>query len=267
MERNTLKLAAYLDEAGEEPERGCETLNETGIFYAALRHTWTGNVCGISDTGHQRLAKIIQDHDITIVMVASELGKVDSQQLTRIGDTEIDKAINVCQYYRAPMLRVFVGEENPNTKREEVNAWMQRVGEKCLNNGITPLLEIVPGAQIHRAPEVAQLLAENKHWKLLYDPVALILKQNIDPFIRYWTLLKQYAAVVDIRDMKIGKGFKPPGFGDSRIGMTIADALGSRYSGWFIMEPSLGRKHGSAITKGDTFKHALEGLDYILKDL
>jgi sugar phosphate isomerase/epimerase len=267
MERNTLKLAAYLDEAGEDPDRGCKTLNEAGIFYAALRHTWTGNVCGISDTGHQRLAKILKDHDITVVMVASELGKVDSQQLARIGEDQIDRVISVCQYYRAPMLRVYIGQENPNTKKEEVEAWMQRVSDRCLHNGITPLLEIVPGAQIHSAPEVAQLLSNNKHWKLLYDPVALILKQNIDPFIRYWTLLKQYAAAIDIRDMKIGKGFKPPGFGDSRIGMTVADALGNRYAGWFIMEPSLGRRHGTAVTKSDTFKNALEGLDHILEGL
>jgi len=267
MERATLKLAAYLDEAGEDPERGCKSLNEANIFYTALRHTWTGNICGISDTGHQRLAKIIGDHDITVIMIASELGKVDSQQLARIGDEQIDKVVNICQYYRAPMLRVFVGEENKNVPPKAIYTWMQRVGERCLHNGITPLLEIVPKSQVHHPPEIAQLLADNKHWKLLYDPVSLILKQNIDPFIRYWTLLKHNVAAIDIRDMKVGKGFKPPGFGDSRIGMTIADALRDRFQGWFIMEPSLGRRHGSAITKSDTFKYALEGLDHILRDL
>lgn len=267
MERNTLKLAAYLDEVGEDPERGCETLNTAGIFYTALRHTWTGNVCGISDTGHQRLARIINDHDITVVMVASELGKVDSKQLARISDSEIDAVINVCQYYRASMVRIYAGEENRNTEKGEIDTWMKRVSEKCLLNGITPLLEIVPKAQVHSAPEVAQLLATHKTWKLLYDPVSLILKQNIDPFIRYWTLLKSNVAAIDVRDMKIGKGFKPPGFGNSRIGMTIADAISNRFQGWFIMEPSLGRRHGSATTKSDTFQHALEGLDHILKDL
>jgi sugar phosphate isomerase/epimerase len=267
MDKSTLKLAAYLDEAGEEPDRGCKTLNETGIHYATLRHVWTGNICGISDVGHQRLTKILSNHDISIIMIASELGKVDSQQLAGIDDSQIDDAINICKYYKAPMLRVFAGEENPNTSLEEIGVWMQRVGEKCFFNGITPLLELAQGAQVHKAPEVAQLLANNKRWKLLYDPVALILKQNIDPFIRYWTLLKQYVAAVDVRDLKIGKGFKPPGFGDSRINLTVNDALKSKFDGWFILEPSLGRRHGSAVTKSDTFKYALEGLDHILKDL
>jgi len=267
MERNTLKLAAYLDEVGEEPEKGCKTLNETGIFYAALRHVWTGNICGTSEVGHQRLSKILSDYNITIIMIASELGKVDSQQLARISDDQIDDVINICKYYKAPMLRVFAGEENPNISSEEIGIWVKRVGEKCFFNGITPLLELTPKAQIHNAPEVAQLLVDNRQWRLLYDPVSLILKQNIDPFIRYWTLLKRYTAAIDIRDMKIGKGFKPPGFGDSRINMTINDALKSKFDGWFIMEPSLGRRHGSAVTKSDTFKFALEGLDYILKGL
>lgn len=267
MERNTLKLAAYLDEAGEDPERGCKTLNEHQIFYAALRHVWTGNVCGISDVGHQRLARILADHDITVVMVASELGKVDSQQLARIGDDQIDKVINVCKYYKSPMVRVFIGEHNPNVSIQEIDNWMERISAKCLSNSITPLLEIASGSHVHSAPEVAHLLSRHKTWKLLYDPVALIMKQNIDPFVRYWTLLKNQVIAVDVRDMKIGKGFKPAGFGDSKINMTMKDALESQYKGWFIMEPSLGRRHGTEITKSGTFTHALEGLDHILHGL
>lgn len=267
MERNTLKLAAYLDEAGEDPERGCKALNENQIFYTVLRHVWTGNVCGISDVGHQRLLKILVEHDITVIMVASDLGKIDSKQLVRIGDDQIDNVINICKYYKAPMMRVFIGEENPNTTIEEIDNWMERISKKCLSNGVIPLLEIVSGSQIHSAPEVAQLLSKHKTWKLLYDPVSLIMKQNIDPFIRYWTLLKNHVAAVDVRDMKIGKGFKPAGFGDSKIDMTIVDALGSRYQGWFIIESSLGRKHGTEVTKSGTFKYALEGLDHILQDL
>lgn len=266
MERNTLKLAAYLDEAGEDPERGCKTLNKNQIFYTALRHVWTGNICETSDIGHQRLSKILVEHNITTIMIASELGNVDSKLLARINDDQIDKAVNVCQYYHAPLMRVYIGKENKNTSLLEIDTWMERISAKCLNNGITPLLEIVAGSQIHNASEIAQLLSRHKYWKLLYDPVALIMKQNIDPFIRYWTLLKSHAAVIDIRDMKIGKGFKPAGFGDSKINMTIRDAIESKYKGWFILEPSLGRKHGTDTTKSDTFEHALEGLDHILQD-
>ena len=267
MDRNILKLAAYLDEAGEDPERGCQALNENQIFYTALRHVWTGNICGISDVGHQRLSKILADHDITTIMVASELGKVDSQQLARIDDGQIDQAINVCKYYHAPLLRVFIGLENRNITVAEIERWMERIGIKCSDNNITPLLEIISGSQVHSAPEVAGLLSKQKLWKILYDPVALILKHNIDPFVRYWTLLKNHVAAIDVRDMKVGKGFKPAGFGDSKINMTISDALASQYKGWFILEPSLGRKYGTDITKSGTFKHALEGLDNIIQDL
>jgi len=267
MDRSTLKLAAYLDEAGEEPSIGCKTLNDNGIFYAVLRHVWTGNICDTSDIGHKRLAAIIGDHNLTIIMIASELGKVDAQRLSKIKDSEIDNVINICKYYNAPMARIFIGEENPNVHIDEIHNWMQRVSDRCLDNGIIPLLEITPKSHTHKATDIAQLLAKHTYWKLLYDPVSLILQTNIDPFIRYWTLLKNKTAAIDIRDMKIGKGFKPAGFGDSKIGMTISDALVSNYPGWFIIEPSLGRKHGQAVTKSNTFKYALEGLDQILKSL
>lgn len=265
MARDTLKLAAYLDEAGEEPGAGCQTLVDNQIHYVVLRHCWTGNICGISDTGHQKLINLLQKHDLTVICIASDLGRVDASQLFRIGDDQIDRVINICNYYKAPMVRIFVGNTTNIDATKVINDWMHQISEKCLAADIIPLLEITPESHFYKAPDVAKLLATHKHWKLLYDPVQFILRQNQNPFIRYWTLLKDRTEVIDIRDMKIGKGFKPAGFGDSKIDMTVQDALNSGYKGWFFLEPSLGRRHAQAQTKRDTFQFALEGLDTILR--
>lgn len=263
MARDDLKLAAYLDEAGEEPKISCETLVNNRIHYVVLRHCWTGNICSISDIGHQKLTTIINGHNLTVICIASELGKIDADQLPKIGDDQINKVINICAYYKAPMVRIFIGNKSNENMDNIINEWMQRISEKCLIAGITPLLEITPESHLHKAPDIAKLLAIHKRWQLLYDPVQLILRQNQNPFVKYWTLLKDKVGAVDIRDMKIGKGFKPPGFGDSKINMTIKDASNFNYQGWFFMEPSLGRRHAQAQTKRDTFQFALDGLDII----
>lgn len=273
MDINTLKLAAYLDEAGEEPDAACRALRLHNIHYVALRHTWTDNICKISDVGHQRLSKIIAKNDITVIMIASELGRIDVQRLPSISDSDIDHVINVAKYYRALYVRIFAGIDTSKTAiathdyTDTVKVWMNRIAEKCAVNNITPILEIIPDAYDYKAPDVAQLLIDSPTWRLLYDPVSIVMKHNIDPFTRYWTLLKQYTVGIDIRDIKIGKGFKPPGFGDSRIDMTIRDALDCDYRGWFFLEPTLGRRYNQSVTKSDTFKFAVEGLNIILKHL
>lgn len=267
MDRSVIKLAAYLDEAGEEPDKGCKTLNDEGIFYTALRHVWTNNICEINDSSHKRLYKIINSYNMSVIMIASELGKVNAANLPSITDQEIDKVINICRHYGASFVRVYIGQRNVNISIKEIDIWMNRVGEKCTKNNITPLYEITSDSYADKAAEVAELLATHKQWKLLYDPVSLIIKQNINPFIKYWTLLKSHVEIIDVRDMKIGKGFKPPGFGDSKIDLTIKDAIQSKFGGWFMIESSLGRKHGAAVTKSDTFKYAIEGFDGILNSL
>jgi hypothetical protein len=265
MARDALKLAAYLDEAGEEPESGCHTLVSKGIHYVVLRHCWTGNICGISDTGHQKLANLLNGHNLTTICIASELGQVDANQLSRISDDQIDKVLHICAYYGAPMVRIFIGNKTNGEASKSINEWMQRISDKCLIAGITPLLEITKDSHLFKAPDIAKLLSDHVHWRLLYDPVQLIIQQNQNPFVRYWTLLKDKTGVIDIRDFKIGKGFKPAGFGDSKIDLTITDALNSNYKGWFFLEPSLGRRHGQAQTKKETFQFALEGLDAVLQ--
>lgn len=263
MVRNDLKIAAYLDEAGEEPQSGCETLISEEIYYFVLRQVWANNICDISDNGHQKLKAVLQNFKLTPICIASELGKVDSTQLSRIDDAQIQKTINIATYYNTPYLRVFAGIGSDQTP---VEAWLSRVAKLCADNNITPLLEITEESPIFDVSSVAICLSKHPTWKLLYDPVQLILKRNHDPFIKYWTLLKSKTAAIDVRDYKIGKGFKPPGMGDARITKTVHDAIDSDYKGWFFLEPALGRRHGDSNTKSDTFRFGVHAFDNILNE-
>jgi hypothetical protein len=259
-----LKLAAYLDEAGEDPISACSVLNKAGISYVVLRYAWSGNVCDVSDQACQRLKQALSDNNLSVVTVISDLGKVEPKLLSHIPQEQIDRVFNVVSYFKAGSVRVLTGTRTREPSDDSIRQWMQLITDRCLQANIVPLMEITEDAAIFQASDVAQWLAKFRRWRLLYDPVQLIIRQNQDPFLRYWTLLKSFAAAIDLRDFKIGHGYKPPGFGDAKVKLTLDDTIKSNFKGWYFIEPSLGRRFGGATTKQETFNMALEALEVLL---
>jgi hypothetical protein len=263
--RDTLRVAAYLEEAGEDPAKSCDTLLSHNIRYVALRQVWTGNICNLPDTACQKLRKILTDKDMTAILIASDLGQVPADSLSVISEEEIDHAFNLASYFKAPFIRIGIGTISSGDCISVIDQWMSRITAKAISANITPVLEISNKLHINSPSGLANQLLKHRRWKIIYDPVQLILDKNQDPFVKYWTLLKSSVIAIDVRDLKIGRGFKPVGFGDAKIDYTIRDSLGNNYRGWYLMEPSLGRRHGSALTKQDTFQMALDAFDTILE--
>lgn len=256
-----LKLAAYLDEAGEDLVSACKTLSDLKFNYVVLRHAWGGNICDVNDQVCARLRRTLADHNLSVVALVGDLGKVDVTQLNRTPKDKIDRLFNLASYFQAGMVRVHAGVKSKAVDEAAVNNWMQMITDRCLAGGLVPLYEVTDESVYREPAEVAKLLSAFKRWKLLYDPVQLIIQQNQNPFSRYWTLLRNVTAAVDLRDFKIGYGYKPVGYGDARMKLTVQEGLVGNYKGWYFFEPSLGRKYGSAVTKEDTFKLALEALE------
>ena len=251
------KIAAYLEEASDDPISSCDILKENGIHYAVLRHVWSDNICDVSDAGCGRLKKILDAKGVTPIALATRIGEVPADTLVTQNP---DRAFNIAQYFKVQHIRFQIGLKTTKHAYTEIDEWLARIAKLSILYNVVPIFEVTNDSYAVKPTELVSILTKHKRWKLLYDPVQFILKQNQDPFVRYWTLLKQFVAAIDIRDMKIGRGFKPPGFGDSKILQTVDDAMNSGYRGWFFFEPSLGKKHGVALTKGDTFKLAFQVL-------
>lgn len=253
-----LRLASYLDEAGEDPLMACKNLKDLGIHYAALRQVWTSNVSILSDQSCATLKSALKRHDVTPIMLATELGNIAASKLMDILKSDINRIFDLVQYFKVPLLRVFVGTGSIKNNESVVKEWMQLIQEKCLSTNIVPVLELTHDSPLFKPTEAVQYLNAYKRWKLLYDPAQIIIRQNCDPFVKYWTLLKSYVAAVDIHDYKIGHGHKPVGYGDTKIKNTLDDSASMNL--WYFLEPALGRKLGQYQTKLDTFKVAHEAL-------
>ena len=44
-----MKIAAYLDSAGNTPEAACQTLQKCDINHAVIREVWTWNICNLKE--------------------------------------------------------------------------------------------------------------------------------------------------------------------------------------------------------------------------
>lgn len=258
------KIACYLDEAGEEPADSCKTLNRHNIHYAVLRHSWgTQNICESNDSACKRLKSIVDDHNISVVSISTDLGRCPATHLTAITDASINHAFDIAKYYNAESIKFTAGTKVNGDARSIIDDWMSRISEISIKNNILPILEIIDGSHIIDPDEIISLLVAHKRWRLLYDPVQLIIKRKIDPFIRYWSLMKNKTYAIDVRDYVVGKGFRPPGLGDARMKETLHDATQSGYNGWLFLEPNLGRRYSSALTKSQTFDIVIESLEYL----
>jgi hypothetical protein len=251
-----LKVAAYLEDAGEDPVSACQTMREAGITNAVIRHVWTSNIKDLSDNGCVKLRKILSDHQITPVAIVSAIGDVPATELPNVPVEAIDRTFNLAAYFSVPMLGLTCGRQVPEKADTQIAEWFDNIQHRSVSANLLPLMEITTKSHLYAAAETVLMLARFSRIKLLYDPAQLIIKQNVDPFVKYWTLWKQYVGAIDVRDYKIGRGYKPVGFGDTQIARTVLDAIRSKYTGWFFFEPSLGRRHGTAYTKGDVFKSA-----------
>lgn len=258
---NCNKLAAYLDEAGDEPAAACRTLVKHHIHYVVLRTAWTGEICNLTDQACKQLRQLLTEHNLSAITLITQLGNVDQDQLLRQPREHLDRAFNIASYFQAGFIGVHLGIHRKVPNDSVINSWAQLITERCLAANLTPLYEMTETAALREPALVAKFLQANRRWRLLYDPVQLIIRRNQDPFTRFWTLLKNQTAAIDIRDFKIGIGYKPVGFGDAKMALTLADLA---YKGWYYLEPALGRRYGPALTKAETFALAVDALENIL---
>lgn len=251
-----------MDEAGDDITAAITAIKSSNIRHVALRTLWASTIDNISDTHSQKLLGLLSENGIKTVLLASELGKIDPAALVAIGPDKIKRLVDLAQYFGAKVIRFHLGNKSPQNHNKAVDHWMDLIANQCYNRDIIPVYEPTYSGYYWQPSDIAVTLTRFTTWRLLYDPAALICQKNIDPFVKYWSLLKKSVECIDLHDFKVGHGFKPPGYGDAKLGLTLQDAS-DFFKGWYILEPSMGRRYGSHNGKSEIFKLALDTLNSI----
>lgn len=230
-------LAAYLDEIDDDPTAACKVLQEVGISNVVLRSAWGTPITELPDSKHGILRTILNNHGVSVIAVSLE------HHLQKVGPTKLERAMHLAMYHGCRLIAPF-GYVIDNLKMLE---------------GIIVLAEIVNDTEVTNPAVVANFMSGDHHnIRLLYDPAMLMFKFNLDPFSKYWVLLKKYIAAVDVHDFKCGKGFVPAGLGDARLKLVL-----NENPELVLLEPGLGRRYANLTSKKESFLMALNAFNIL----
>ena len=267
MEFKDLKLAAYLNEAGDDPADAAAVLKKNGIKHVCLRRAWGRDIFRMTDDACGLIRDIIEENELKPVLLASTIGDVPIQNVIDHSD-DLDRALMICDFLGCSSLQVSLGiASKSDMNHKYLDRWMKVVTNKCLSANIKPVFEIDYHHCVNSPAEITQVLQKFGVWSILYDPAKLIAKRKIQPFTKYWSLLKGRVSHFDIHDYSPGAGPKPPGHGDAQIDLTLNDAVISGFDGWYCLEPGIGRRYNTINGKAAVFEYALEGFKALFNRL
>jgi len=222
----------------------------------------------MADTACVRLSEILAAHKIKPILLITDIG--ENCPLDTMGGqfVKLEQTLHICNFFKCNAIKVCLGSlVNERHDMKLLNAWMADVATMCLEADVVPTIELSWNLPVSEPAAIATLLKQHKRWSIIYDPAALVMHKRIDPFTKYWSLLKSRVSHIDIHDFQIGKSPRPPGHGDAKLDLTISDATNSNFNGWYCLEPGMGRRYGSIITKQGVFLNALQVCDRLFNRL
>jgi sugar phosphate isomerase/epimerase len=277
----SIKLAVYTDEIFDDPDKACELLVSKKITGVCLRRGWCRDIYDMPDNAISILGDILSKHSLLPVLLHTEIGCVDPSQLVA-EEPKLVRALQICKYLKCKSIRIGLGTSSkptaeissisqitpkfsPSLDSELVQKWLTAASGLSISYDVQLLFEPETNSYYNQAAAIAILLNRFRRLNLLFDPAMLVVRTKANPFVKFWSLLKSRTTFIDIHDFKTGDAAKPAGFGDAQLDVLVADALMSNFSGWFCLEPGLGRRYGDATTKDKTFLRALDAFEALLQ--
>lgn len=236
-----LKVAVYLDQLSNDPFRACEIASQIGLTHVCLRRVWSTNICKAdrnSDFGTftKDLADKLKSLSLEVALISSDLGKSSAEQITRELD-HIPWAIQVCKLFNCNYLGLMCGRRsNHPSTMSSVDSWMSMISDLTLSANIVPTAFLGHGTVFNEPVDISGFLRKYKRWKVIYDPAALVLLDNVDPFKKFWSLFRNRISHLSLRDGKPGSSKIAPGRGKSQLERTISDCVLSQYTDWVCLD-------------------------------
>lgn len=267
MDRSSLKFAAYLDQAAEDPIKAAEAVAKFNISNVVLRRAWGKVIAQMADGPCGTIKNILASYDLKPILLCTEIGYQPADTLMHY-ESQLIRVINLCSFFGCSHIRLGIGQKSADPRSVIVQeAWMRTIDRKCLEANVVPCLEISYDHVLNSPAEIASLLHKYKRWSIIYDPAVLIQKKRIDPFTRYWSLFRERVKFFDIHDHKVGLSPKLAGQGDAKLDLAMADAITSGYNGWYCLEHGMGRRVGNTSGLDNVFQLSVNAFDNLLKRL
>lgn len=260
----SVKLAVYTDEVFDDPDKACELLATKKVDGVCLRRGWCRDIYNMPDNAISILGGILNKHALAPILLHTEIGCISPSQLAA-EEPKLVRAMQIRKYLKCKATRIGIGTISAKDDNELIQRWLPTASGLSISYDVQLLFEPETNSYYNQAAAIAILLNKSRRLNLLFDPALLVMRAKTNPFVKFWSLLKSRITFVDIHDFKTGDSAKPAGFGDAQLDVLVADALASNFSGWFCLEPGLGRRYGDATTKDQTFLRAFDAFETLLQ--
>lgn len=258
-----MKVAVYLDELDNDPIKACVRCRSLGIKFVCLRRVWSTNIARATDAACQKLVSALANAKLEVAAIHTDIGQTTPVDQLEGELAAFDRALLIARYFKAGFVRVYTGRTIRDDMRH-LDTWMEKISTAATNMAVTPLLELDTDSTLQDPADAATMLSRYTHWKILYDPASLIVKQANDPYEKYWLLLEPMIAAVDLHDFSKQLGFVLAGHGDGQWAKTFRRMVDTGFDGWCFIEPGFPRRHGVMPVKHVSVQKALDRYQELL---
>jgi len=267
-----IRLSAFADEISQDPLEQVDVLAHHGIHFIEFRAIHGTNVLDLSESQHALYRELLRARGFGLSAIGSPIGKVLITEPFEEHLERFDIAMKLADFYEAPRIRIFSfyipPGEDPGIHREAVLRQMAELTRRAAERGITLILENEKGIYGDTAKRVADIVESVASPNLIhaFDPANYLeVGQSID---LAWKRLRSYVKHFHVKDFdtKTHRNV-PAGSGDGQIPRLLADAAGTGYNGFCVLEPHLVVAEKSfGFTGPDRFADAANALKKILRD-
>jgi sugar phosphate isomerase/epimerase len=263
-----LKLAAFADEIAPDLNVQIGHLQKNGVPYIELRGVAGKNVLDFDKAMQQDIKARTNDAGIGIACIGSPIGKV---QLSDPWEKHFDRfklAVEIAEFFDAPLLRVFSYYGEFPAGRDEVIRRLEQQAQYLNGHRVTMVHENekdIFGEKLAACLDIHQTVKHPK-FKAAFD-FANFVQAGDDPAVN-WPVLKPFVTHIHIKDALKGTGkVVPAGQGDGGIPAILKDAYASGYRGFLTLEPHLKvAGHSSGETGPELFKVAVDALRKVCRE-
>ena len=263
-----LKLAAFADEISPELDVQIEHCRKNSVTHIELRGVAGKNVLDFDNALRKEIKTKLADNGLGVACIGSPIGKV---KLADPWEKHFDRfkiAVELAEFFDAPLIRIFSYYEAYPTGRAEVLRRMQAKVDYLGNRPITLVHEneaLIYGEKAAQCVEIHQAIPSPK-LRAAFD-FANFIQAGEDPLAN-WPLLKPYTAHIHVKDAVKGTGkVVPAGHGDGHVGEILQDAYASGYRGFLTLEPHLAAAgQFSGFSGPDLFQTAVAALRKVCRE-
>ena len=272
-------LSAFADEISPDPMEQINVLKACRIKHIEFRSIHQTNCLNLSDNQLAEFKKQLDGEGFKLSAIGSPVGKVPIDEAFEPHLDKFKKAIELCQRFDTPNIRVFSYYPPANTSfdgdwspyRNEVIDRMSRKAEMAQAAGLKLFHENEHRIFGDSPDRVADMMAavNNPALRCAYDAANYVFC-DFDP-VEGWEKTKEYTEHFHIKDWK-GNGETShtgsiAGTGDGRIEVSTGDAVKRGYNGFAVMEPHLrGGGPTGGVTGPDLFPYAVEAFRAIVRN-